>query len=122
MRQYIKTNVYDRISTRPFLEPIEKLWITFQLLTCLKKCHENNVCHGDIKSENVLVTSWNWVYLADFAPFKPVFLPENDPSQFSFYFDTSQRRSCYLAPERFLAPGEQKEGKLTFEMDIFSLG
>lgn len=24
IRQYIKTNLYDRISTRPFLEPIEK--------------------------------------------------------------------------------------------------
>lgn len=33
------------------------------------------MCHGDIKSENVLVTSGNWVLLTDFAPFKPTFLP-----------------------------------------------
>ena len=111
-----------RFSTRPFLEPIEKLWITFQLLTALKKCHENSVCHGDIKSENILVTSWNWAYLSDFASFKPIFLPEDDPSQFSFFFDTSLRRSCYVAPERFLAAGEQKQGELTHAMDIFSLG
>lgn len=109
-------------STRPFLEPIEKLWIVYQLLTCLDKCHEQDVYHGDIKSENILVTSWNWVYLSDFAPFKPVYIPENDPSQFSFYFDTSQRRSCYVAPERFTAAGETVEGRFTAAMDIFSLG
>lgn len=64
------------------------------------------------------------MYLTDFATFfKPVYLPEDDPSQFSFYFDTSQRRSCYVAPERFLAQGEY-EGKpeLTQAMDLFSLG
>ena len=119
---YMILQALTRFSTRPFLEPIEKLWITFQLLTALKKCHENSVCHGDIKSENILVTSWNWAYLSDFASFKPIFLPEDDPSQFSFFFDTSLRRSCYVAPERFLAAGEQKQGELTHAMDIFSLG
>lgn len=34
------------------------------------------VCHGDIKSENVMVTSWNWLLLTDFASFKPTYLPE----------------------------------------------
>lgn len=34
------------------------------------------VYHGDIKTENVLVTSWNWVYLVDFASYKPTYLPE----------------------------------------------
>lgn len=124
-------------STRPFLEPIEKIWIIFQLLKGLDKCHSFGIFHGDIKSENILVTSWNWIYLSDFAPFKPVFIPENDPSQFSFYFDTSQRRSCYVAPERFTEDGEVPTAGnnnrrnadspgtitgLTAEMDIFSLG
>ncbi|CAN6598885.1 serine/threonine-protein kinase Vps15p [Trichomonascus vanleenenianus] len=122
VRQHFRSNLYDRISTRPFLEDIEKNWITYQLLHGLAKCEKAGVFHGDIKSENVLVTSWNWVYLTDFAPYKPVFLPEDDPSQFSFYFDTSQRRSCYVAPERFLAPGESKQGALTHAMDVFSLG
>jgi phosphoinositide-3-kinase regulatory subunit 4 len=38
-------------------------------------CHENNVCHGDIKIDNVLLTSWNWVVLSDFASFKPTHIP-----------------------------------------------
>lgn len=125
IRQFIKTNVYDRISTRPFLEDVEKKWIVFQLLNTLAECHENNLFHGDIKTENILVTSWNWTLLSDFAPFKPVHLPEDNPGIYSFYFDTSQRRSCYIAPERFLNnihELNQHDEILTPQMDIFSLG
>ena len=42
-RQYIKDDLYDRISTRPFLIPIEKKWITFQLLCALNQCHKSKV-------------------------------------------------------------------------------
>jgi phosphoinositide-3-kinase regulatory subunit 4 len=101
----------------------------------LKDLHERKISHGDIKSENVLVTSWNWVYLSDFAStFKPTYLPEDDPSDFSYFFDTSGRRTCYVAPERFytadseisrkkasLEPGRSL-GKVTEAMDVFSLG
>lgn len=125
VRQYIHSSLYDRYSTRPFLESIEKKWIAFQLLCAVRDCHERKVYHGDIKSENFLVTSWGWVYLTDFAAvFKPVYLPEDNPAEFSFYYDTSARRICYLAPERFLAPGTKPESNATVEwsMDIFSLG
>lgn len=96
-------------------------WFVVQLLLAVKQCHEQNICHGelclftgafscyhlmliwnftgDIKCENVLVTSWNWLYLADFASFKPTYIPYDDPSDFSFFFDTGGRRLCYLAPE-----------------------
>ncbi|KAK9480794.1 hypothetical protein V1514DRAFT_324477 [Lipomyces japonicus] len=122
VRQHFGNILYDRISTRPFLENVEKRWIAFQLLSGLQKCHFNGVHHGDIKTENILVTSWNWVYLSDFASFKPTYLPEDDPADFSFFFDTSLRRVCYVAPERFFKPGERKRGQLTDQMDIFSLG
>ncbi|KAJ5674388.1 uncharacterized protein N7477_004322 [Penicillium maclennaniae] len=124
VRQYIHSSLYDRMSTRPFLEEIEKKWIAFQLLSALRDCHSLDIFHGDIKTENVLVTSWNWLYLSDFSSsFKPTFLPEDNPADFSFYFDTSGRRTCYLAPERFLEAGEEPGNRhVNWAMDIFSAG
>ncbi|XP_039281879.1 phosphoinositide 3-kinase regulatory subunit 4 isoform X2 [Nilaparvata lugens] len=73
--------------------------------------------------------------LSDFASYKPVYLPEDNPSDFSYYFDTSRRRTCYIAPERFvkslpsntgsqllLSDEDVKKGDLTPAMDIFSAG
>jgi len=125
VRQYIHSSLYDRLSTRPFLEDIEKKWLSFQLLCAVRDCHARSIYHGDIKTENILVTSWNWLYLADFsASYKPAHLPEDNPADFSFYFDLSGRRTCYLAPERFLAAGQQPEGEgnVNWAMDIFSVG
>ncbi|KAI5081544.1 hypothetical protein GOP47_0002147 [Adiantum capillus-veneris] len=126
LRQYFFSNLHDRISTRPFLRAIEKKWIAFQLLLSVKQSHERGICHGDIKCENVLVTSWNWLYLADYASFKPTFLPVDNPADFSFFFDTGGRRRCYVAPERFFEPGGDtgnvQSGVLTPAMDIFSVG
>lgn len=140
LRQFIKYNLYDRLSTRPFLTFIEKQWIAYQLLRCIKSLHENSICHGDIKSENVLVTSFLWVTLADFASYKPVTLPENNPSDFSYFFDTSRRHCCNMAPERFVEQAcanfdlevndpnrsnfvnDHDINQLTPQMDMFSLG
>lgn len=35
-------------------------WIAYQLLLALVQCHERGVCHGDIRTENVALTSWDW--------------------------------------------------------------
>ncbi|TEA20803.1 Serine/threonine-protein kinase VPS15 [Colletotrichum sidae] len=125
VRQYLYNSLYDRMSTRPFLEDIEKKWLAFQLLSALRDCHARDIYHGDIKTENTLVTSWNWLYLSDFSsPFKPITLPDDNPGDFSYYFDTSGRRTCYVAPERFV-PAEEtgsKDAKLTWAMDVFSAG
>lgn len=115
------------MSTRPFLEDIERKWLSFQLLCALRDCHAKDIYHGDIKTENTLVTSWNWLYLSDFSSsFKPVTLPAKNPADFSYFFDTSGRRTCYVAPERFLDPEEGRErassAQLTWAMDVFSAG
>ncbi|KAF9224775.1 ARM repeat-containing protein [Gyrodon lividus] len=132
IRQWIASNLYDRISTRPFLSVIEKKWIAFQLLTALSLAHIQKTPHGDIKSTNILVTSSNWIYLTDFAPYKPTRLPLDDPSDFSFFFDTSGRRTCYVAPERFYKMDKDEKGRadeepemkehVTEAMDVFSAG
>ncbi|WVZ65017.1 hypothetical protein U9M48_014450 [Paspalum notatum var. saurae] len=120
LRQYFFNNLHDRLSTRPFLSQIVKKWLAFQLILAVEQSH------SDIKCENVLVTSWNWLYLADFASFKPTYIPHDDLSDFSFYFDTGGRRRCYLAPERFYEHGGDSQvaadAPLQPSMDIFSLG
>uniref|UniRef100_A0A183DCW5 Protein kinase domain-containing protein n=1 Tax=Gongylonema pulchrum TaxID=637853 RepID=A0A183DCW5_9BILA len=133
-RRFQKYTLYDRLSTRPFLFDIEKRWIAFQLFKALAQCEAADVCHGDLKMQNVLVSSSNWVQITDFASFKPASIPSDDPSYFTFFFDTSRRLSCYLAPERFCTsqelnlhpnlPGEFMDVSkgLTHSMDIFSLG
>lgn len=133
----MRHSLYDRVSTRPFLTTIEKKWITFQVLCALHQCHKQKICHGDIKLENILITSWNWVLLSDFASFKPTYLPEDNPADYSYFFDTSRRRTCYIAPERFVktitneirdrdsplvGDGPCYSGSLLPEMDIFSAG
>ncbi|KAK3066474.1 hypothetical protein LTS18_001699, partial [Coniosporium uncinatum] len=125
VRQYIHSSLYDRMSTRPFLEDVEKKWLAFQLLCAVRDCHDKNIYHGDVKTENILVTSWHWLYLTDFSSsFKPAYVPGDNPADFLFYFDTSGRRTCYLAPERFLKSNESAEGKggVNWAMDIFSVG
>ncbi|WWC58078.1 uncharacterized protein I303_100613 [Kwoniella dejecticola CBS 10117] len=142
IRQWIGSNLYDRVSTQPYLASIEKKWIAFQLLTCLRDARLRKVAHGDVKSENILLTTDLTLLLTDFSSsFKPTYLPLDDPSDFSFFFDTSSRRTCYIAPERFYAsdsklaeekrkvPGEgefegwgKRDGKVTEEMDVFSAG
>jgi phosphoinositide-3-kinase, regulatory subunit 4 len=124
VRQYLHSSLYDRMSTRPFLDDIEKKWLAFQLLCALRDCHSRNIYHGDIKTENILVTSWNWLYLTDFSSsFKKTYLPEDNPADFSYFFDISGRRTCYLAPERFLGVGEEDDGRgVTWAMDVFSVG
>ena len=132
IRQFAKHNLYDRISTRPFYNNIEKKWIAFQLLCALNQIAKLNIFHGDIKSENVLITSWNWLLLTDFASFKPVYLPHDNPADFNYFFDTSRRRTCYIAPERFTdQPSNitstkgrmvERSGATAQAMDIFSAG
>lgn len=91
--------------------------------------------------------------LVDFASFKPTFLPIDNPGKYignphwslqqvkflgdySYFFDTSRRRTCYIAPERFststnlssndttaLIPETiYDSSELTPAMDIFSAG
>lgn len=75
-RQYVKYSLYDRLSTRPFLSYLEKCWIAFQLFKCFDWCHSRGITHGDLKLENILITSSLWVVISDFATYKPVYLPD----------------------------------------------
>lgn len=79
VRQYFSSTLASRMSSRPFLTHAEKRWLGFQLLLALTQTHDAGVYHGDIKSENVLLTSWGWALLSDWAPYKPTYLPSDNP-------------------------------------------
>lgn len=149
-RQYIGSNLVDRFHVHPALLPIEKRWLTYQMMHAVHQLHSHGVRHGDIKTENFLLTSWNWLFLVDVAFYKPTFLPSDNPADFNFFFENqghtmgshgmitqNARRRCYLAPERFYnqitdrkfhdsansgALGGGSDGQVSEAMDVFSLG
>ena len=52
---------------------IEKYWLIFQLLCGLVQLHSiPQMAHGDLKPDNILVTSYDWLFLVDINPLKPV--------------------------------------------------
>lgn len=82
VRQYFSSSLTARLSSRPFLTLPDKRWLGYQILAAVAQAHSAGVCHGDIKPENVLLTSWGWVFLADYAPYKPTMLPADNPVSF----------------------------------------
>ena len=121
LRQYCDMTLRKKLIRPPFLNKTEKIWIIYQCLIALQELHENRIFHGDIKTENFLVTSWNWVFLSDIGfYYKPDYLAEGDLTSYHLFFSSTERNACYLPPEKFTAPGVQRE--LTPEMDVFSLG
>jgi serine/threonine protein kinase len=73
-----------------------------------------------------MMTSWNWTFLTDFAPFKPIWLADYNPTDFNFFFHgQSDQARCYIAPERFYCSSEAskfRDPSLSSAMDVFSLG
>jgi phosphoinositide-3-kinase, regulatory subunit 4 len=179
LRPHFYTTLSDRLASRPFLThvrtarctyvvscllsiamlcflilvfvsmQVEKLWIVHQLLEALDCMHSKGIVHGFLTTENIGLSSWNWVVLVDFASYKArTTLPDDDPSEYLYYYQelfnqqgsdsTPREKRCYLAPERFYTPGQppqnsagtDKDGDasknqqplLTPAMDIFSAG
>ena len=152
LRQHAHASLSDRLLSRPFLTSIEKNWIVYQLLLAMQSLHDAGVCHGHLTTENVLLTSWNWVLIGDVGcqHYKPVALPDDDPGPWIHWFEgrgfgsstssmtttaavedvnyrgggNNSQKKCCLAPERFYSPGGESFAPtaLTPEMDVFSLG
>jgi len=87
LRPHLYTTLSDRLASRPFFTAIEKVWMTHQLLQALAAMHSHRVCHGFVTTENVGLTSWNWLVLTDISSYKAhTALPDDDPSEYLFYF------------------------------------
>ena len=90
---------------------VEKKWLIFQLMCSLEQIHSiPGLTHGDIKPDNILVSSYDWLYLADLHPYKPVVVMDDNLKRYNKYFgylDNNIR--CYLAPERWLTSPQTLE-------------
>ena len=125
-RQYIGISLKERMYLMPYLTNIDKIWITFQLLYLFNNLEKMKIYHGDVKPENILITSNLSVYLADFATYKPAYIYANDLGSYTYYFgsyNSDNSKGCYLAPERLCdikdITGEEEKNSA---MDVFSLG
>ena len=125
-RQYTEFNLQERIYLMPYLQNIEKIWITFQLLYCLNDLKEMKIIHGDLKPENILLTSNLSLYICDFASYKPAYVSIEDIADYTYYFGTNSTdtmKGCYLAPERLVEKNIINENnEKTYQMDVFSAG
>ena len=110
---------------------VDKLWIAFQIISGLCQLHNENFYHGDLQPNSVVFTSWDWVFIVDFAPYKPIYLSSESLGDYQFFFSSDSKKmdACYLAPERFVpassdiaAASNSATIKTKQAMDIFSLG
>lgn len=138
IRPKVSSTLQQRIQALPTLNHVEKTWIVFQLITAVYNLHANGFYHGALTSNNVLLTTWLHVFLADFAWFAPNYIYEDLLDDISFYYPSSLRR-CNLAPEKLISRSSKESASVqrTHEnikeiseetliqlkkMDIFSLG
>jgi phosphoinositide-3-kinase regulatory subunit 4 len=150
LRPHVYTTLSDRLASRPWLHHVEKLWITSQILQAVEHMHKAGVVHGFLCTENIGLTSAGWVVLLDIASYKAqTALPDDDPSEYLYYFQPQNQHSaesaksssttnapqvsrsekrCYLAPERFYTPSQEGPSPTTPvrvldpAMDLFSIG
>ena len=58
----------------PLLGMVDKLWIAFHIISGLCQLHNETFFHGDLQPNSVVFTSWAWIFIVDFAPYKPIYL------------------------------------------------
>lgn len=109
----IRPKIYQTLSQRihsvPALKKVEKHWIIFQAITALYNLHDKTFYHGNLNTNNLLLTSWNHLYLADFAWYAPHYILEEKLDDKNYYYPSSSFK-CNLAPEKFVS----KENKDAF--------
>ena len=65
VRQFVCHNLKEKLHRIPKLSFMEKKWLVFQLMCAIAQIHSVGMVHGDIKPSNILITSFNHLFLAD---------------------------------------------------------
>ena len=107
-------------------------------MTAVYNLHQLELYHGAISSSNVLLTTWNHAFLADFSWFAPNYIYEDLLGDIHYYYPSATWK-CNLAPEKFISRDSKETSSLQWsnediiqmsaetianlqKMDIFSLG
>ena len=86
IRQNFFIDLKERMYTLPYLSKIEKIWIMFQFFYGIYQLHSAEIYHGDLKIENILLSSNNSVFISDISPFKPAYIQIDDLGNYTYYF------------------------------------
>jgi serine/threonine protein kinase len=104
-RQFLKSTLEDKLDPIVFIAEEEKIWILTQILWNVQLLHSRGLTHSNIKPTNVLITSDNHVFLADFSFFKPHFFVNQELDKIALCHPNLDEQ-CYLSPERFKESGK----------------
>lgn len=112
---YIVMEYFEGVSLKHFLEGVQeltqeqKLSIIAQVAEGLYAAHQHNICHRDIKPDNILVDPNLKVKITDFGI---CYLPTSDVT----------RTSELMGSPGYMAPEYIRFGMTDSAMDIYSLG
>eukprot|EP01125_Pyxidicula_operculata_P017918 TRINITY_DN632_c0_g1_i4.p1 TRINITY_DN632_c0_g1~~TRINITY_DN632_c0_g1_i4.p1 ORF type:complete len:218 (-),score=18.60 TRINITY_DN632_c0_g1_i4:152-805(-) len=102
--------VFPFIETQCFPTKFPEIWNTLEMIaTAIYGCHKNNIVHGDIKPNNILISETGQVYLCDFGS--------------SFIKETSDEpwwlgTACYWSPEVC----KEKQNANQYPRDMWAFG
>lgn len=104
-RQFVCNSLPERFTWLPLsykLTDVEKMWLTFQVLCAVQQLHEKDLVHGDIKPDNFLLTSYDWLFLSDIHVQKPVLIDDENLDEYNKFFGhLDNNKQCFVAPEKW---------------------
>ncbi|OTA61429.1 Pkinase-domain-containing protein, partial [Hypoxylon sp. EC38] len=105
-----KGDLYSYVSQQSYLSEVEAIFFFRQILSALEYVHSFNICHRDLKLENILLTDDNQIKIIDFGMSAIHQGPQH-------VLTTACGSPHYAAPELIAKKGYRAE-----TVDIWSLG